>query len=308
MESSLQAGTLRGKWRRVTRRRPCPVCGKPDWCLYTGDDDAPTAAICQRIESPKQCGAGGWLHKLRDDDAWRPSRRMVHVPVDMTTGGIDFGRLAARYAAAVRSEALAALAAELGLTAGSLTRLGIGWAPEHRAWSFPMTNAAGRAVGIRLRLPNGRKLAVRGGKEGLFVPGGLSEELRTTGRLLVCEGPTDTAAMLDLGFPAVGRPSCTGGVRLLVDLVRRLGLGELVVIADADPPGQRGAATLAAALVLYAPVKIITPPARIKDARAWKRAGATAADLLAAIAAAPVGRLRITSRRTGSSRNGQRTR
>lgn len=67
-------------WQRVSRRRPCPVCGKPDWCAYSGPDDSPTAAICQRVESPKRAGEAGWLHVLRDDGSPRhPSRRTVRM-------------------------------------------------------------------------------------------------------------------------------------------------------------------------------------------------------------------------------------
>lgn len=50
--------------QRVTKRNPCPICGKPDWCLRAEDD---SAAICQRISegSVKQCGEAGYLHILR---------------------------------------------------------------------------------------------------------------------------------------------------------------------------------------------------------------------------------------------------
>jgi hypothetical protein len=69
-------------WQRVSKRRPCPVCGKPDWCMYVGSDDSPTAAICARIESPKRCGEGGWLHVLRDDGpTWAPWRRRIELSV-----------------------------------------------------------------------------------------------------------------------------------------------------------------------------------------------------------------------------------
>jgi hypothetical protein len=34
-------------WPRVSRTHPCPVCGKPNWCLVSADG---TAAICQRVE------------------------------------------------------------------------------------------------------------------------------------------------------------------------------------------------------------------------------------------------------------------
>ena len=107
----------------------------------------------------------------------------------------------------------------LGVSVESLRRLGVGWSAKHRAWAFPMSNAAGDVLGIRLRLPGGKKLSVKGGKEGL-VHSRRGPLRLPSGRLLllIAEGPTDTAALLDLGFSAVGRPSCTGGVKLLVEL------------------------------------------------------------------------------------------
>ena len=62
--------------------------------------------------------------------------------------------------------------------------------------------------------------------------------------MLICEGPTDTAALLDMGFAnVVGRPSCTGGIKLLVELVCQRRSEEVVVVADGDEPGQGGPAT-----------------------------------------------------------------
>jgi len=69
-----------------------------------------------------------------------------------------------------------------------------------------------------------------------------------------------------------------------------------VIVADADDPGQHGADDLASVLVLYVRrLRIIRPPDGIKDARAWKQAGATATDLRAAIDTAPIHKLSITS-------------
>jgi hypothetical protein len=283
----------RSTWQRVTKRRPCPVCGRHDWCMFTGDAGSPTAVICARIESLKRCGEGGWLHTLRHDGpTWAPWRRTIPAAVQKMRGPdrLDFGKLAADFRAAVDPERLIRFAGHLGVTHESLLWLGIGWASWHRAWSFPMTDYDENVLGIRLRRPDGRKLSVRGGKEGLFRVNGLSRG----GRLLIAEGPTDTAALLSLGFDAVGRPSCTGGVKLLVDLVRRLTAAEVVIVADGDAPGQRGAENLTAVLLAYCPaVRIVTPPPGIKDARAWKRAGATAADVQAVIDAAPVRRLAV---------------
>ncbi len=49
---------------RVTRNRPCPVCGKPDNCNVTEDG---ALAYCRRVRSAKQGKDGGWSHILRLD-------------------------------------------------------------------------------------------------------------------------------------------------------------------------------------------------------------------------------------------------
>jgi DNA primase len=152
-------------------------------------------------------------------------------------------------------------------------------------------------LGIRLRRPSGFKFSVKGGREGLFIPSG-SGGVGPGQPLLVCEGPTDTAALLDLGFEGVvGRPSCTGGVRLLTELVKRRQRPEVVIVADGDEPGRRGAAHLASVLLGYAPaVRVISPPAGVKDARAWRQSGCTREEVDRAIRAAPVQRLVICAR------------
>jgi len=294
-------------WQRVSKSRPCPICGKPDWCLFVGPADFPTAAICARVESEKRCGEAGWFHKLKDTgDCHRTRRRTVRTATKPNGRPIvDFGAYARQCHLATVPDALRRFGQSVGLSAESLRRLCVGWSARHRAWTFPMSDAADHIVGIRLRKPNGRKLAVRGGKEGLFLPADIDHGGRLL--ILICEGPTDTAALLDLGFRAVGRPSCTGGTRNLVELVKRLRPEEVVIVGDNDQPdrhgrrpGQDGADRLAANLAAYVPVvRMITPPNGIKHARAWKQAGATAANVQAAIDAALVRRLRIKTTMKG---------
>ena len=290
----------KGDWRRVSKRRPCPVCGHDTWCVYVGPDDMPVAVLCQRVESGRKIGEAGWLHRLRDSvtawPRWQDTiRGAVRIAIE-ARGGQDLAAMAGRWRLPGDSSRLARLATNLGLSPESLFRLRAGWSTDWQCWSFPMSDACGRIVGIRLRRPDGRKFSVKGGKEGLFIPEGLD----AGGRLLVCEGPTDTAALLSLGFPAVGRASCTGGVRHAVDLVRRLAVREVVIVADNDAPGQRGAESFASVMTAYAPaVRVIAPPAGSKDVRQWKQRGATAADVEAAISAAPVRRLAVQVRKAG---------
>ena len=221
------------KMLRVSRRTPCPVCGKRDWCGISSDG---SVCICMRVPDGalEQTRNGGWLHRLRETNHAPRSHRVRRVRVQPPEElWVDFGRLAAEFSAAVDIVELQDFAEQLGLSVEGLVRLGIGWSVEHRAWSFPMRDAGKKVRGIRLRSWAGRKLAVRGSRDGLFIP----SDLVFSDRLLIAEGVTDTAALLDLGFAAAGRPSCSDGVRLLVRLVKRAKPKEVVIVADGDANG-----------------------------------------------------------------------
>jgi len=269
--------------RRVSRRSPCPVCEKPDWCLVAADG---SRAICQRVESDRRAGEAGWLHNL---GAARVHRRQPPT-VGVQTVGRDFAPYAAEAREFRRSDGpdgVFELSSQLGLSAASLRRLGVGH--DGWAWTFPMRDASGRVIGIRRRRPDGSKLAVKGSRQGLFIP----ESLDCSGTTLITEGPTDTAAALDLGFEAIGRPSCTGGVALLVDFVRRHVCRDVVVVADADEAGRRGAEQLAQRLAPLTRLRVIQPPNAVKDLRAWLRSGASHATVLEAIQQSSAVRIRV---------------
>ncbi len=273
----------RGEWVRVSRMKPCAICGRGDWCVTARDG---SAAICARTESLKRAGEAGWLHRLHNAPTTRrsPVRRAV-VRTDRQPERSDLAELAARWHKAAVPFGLIRLASELGVDRGALLRLQMGWAAEHDAWTFPMKRADGAIVGVRLRLSDGCKLSVRGGREGCFIP----SDLRDDGTLFVAEGATDAAALLSLRFAAIGRPSCTGGTAIVAELARGR---DVAIIADGDDPGMRGAEALARVLVLVCPrVRLMSPPAGVKDAREWVRSGATREDILAAVdAAEPVAR------------------
>lgn len=291
-------GTREG-FQRVNREAPCPICGKPDWCLVAQDG---SAAICARVDrgAVKLCGEAGWLHRLRDRDDWRAARerRIVgalrdfarrsskprSTPAPIEPGTPDLAALAERCAVAVSTTAMERFARELGVGAAALRRLCVGWFAERGAWTFPMRDPSGRVTGVRLRFRDGGKLSVRGGREGLFLPDGIpgpGAPWPDGARLYVTEGASDCAALLTLGLPAIGRPSCTGGVHFGVDLARGR---SVLIVADADPPGQRGAKALGEALKLCCPdVRIIRPPDGIKDAREWVKRGATRAEVERAV-------------------------
>jgi len=123
-----------------------------------------------------------------------------------------------RFARDTSAASVERLAASLGVSQGSLSRLGIVWVAARHVWGFPMRDAAQRVIGIRLRTNGGFKFAVTGSHNGLFWP----EDLTGAGPLLICEGPTDTAALLDLGYDAIGRPSCAGAAEMVIAVVQCL--------------------------------------------------------------------------------------
>lgn len=261
---------------RVQKDKLCPVCGKYDWCLYAEDG---SAAICARITegSKKRCGDAGWLHILVDRTKGRKhsSQRRFTLTQDNKSSK-NFTALKQRYSRQITSQQLDGLSRLLGVSGESLRRLSCGW--DGKAFCFPMYNEKGKTIGIRRRFSNGRKYSVKGSKTGLFIPSGLLPE----GILLICEGPTDTAAALDLGFDAIGRPNCNSKIEMTAKAVR--GRSEIVIISDNDTQGKAGAEKLADALVLHYPkIKIINPPDGIKDLRQWLREGIDRTKLLTII-------------------------
>lgn len=257
----------RGRWERVTRSKPCPVCGKPDWCVH-----AENGTVCARVESGVRVGSAGWLHP--SGDAPR-----VHVPTwRRVEEAPDVGETADRlYLSHHAAWARGHLAQRLGVSEAALDRLRVGWNLPLRAWTFPMRDGRGRVVGIQNRFAvSGGKQVVRGHRAGVFEPAELAVEGR---ELVVCEGASDTAAALSIGLEAIGRFSCTGTVDEIVARVRRHRPSKVLIVVDNDAPGIKGGEQLAAALDGIALVETRTPPAGIKDLRAWTQSGATAAQI-----------------------------
>lgn len=52
-------------YERVSRKRPCEICGKPDWCVRTRDGEI---TICMRVsaESIRMNSRGGFIHAHRN--------------------------------------------------------------------------------------------------------------------------------------------------------------------------------------------------------------------------------------------------
>jgi len=267
------------RWVRCSKSRRCPICGRPDWCNVAEDG---SLATCMRIEHGSVCrkdlGHGvGYIHRIHEPLDWPPSRPSPPpaLPPPEHEFALDYDAILARWHAATSAADLEQFAFGLGVRVDALVDLDVAWCPERQAWAFPMHDERRQVVGIRLRTET-RKFALPGSKTGAFIPAGMDSR----SLLLICEGPTDTASALSLGFQAIGRPSCSGATAIIADLLQAGRRRPVVIVADADGPGRAGARQLADRIIgLCQGVRIITP-APHKDLRAWLQTGATPAALL----------------------------
>ncbi|MCC6321081.1 MAG: AAA family ATPase [Phycisphaerales bacterium] len=145
---------------------------------------------------------------------------------------------------------------------------------EGTRWAIAERDATGAVIGTAYRDGDGGKTFAPGGKRGLIVAWPLESYSGSTAAdpVFVCEGASDTAALLGMGFDAVGVPMAGQGGAMLADL---LAGRHVVIVADADEPGRRGAGKITAALVRKAEsLRTIEPPEGAKDARSAVIAGA----------------------------------
>lgn len=189
----------------------------------------------------------------------------------MTSTGnnpVDFAALAQQHRAAVDETALQSFAKSLGVKVDSLKSLEIG--RDRDTWVFPERDADGRIIGVLKRLPDGKKIAIVGSRRGLTMAWPLPAYAGSSPNdpILIVEGPTCTAAGLDLGFVTIGRPSATGGTEHLQPLLRDR---HVVISGENDGgAGRLGADKIAQAIVGDAAlVRIIYPPSDDKDLRDW---------------------------------------
>lgn len=290
------SGTGCSNWRAVSVRRPCPICGKGDWCRVSNDGNA---ALCGR--QPEHIS--GWSTIGRANDGRTIYARDRHVtggrrPMGCTQrrrattrsrdlSTTSFGQAAAAAEGQLRSDALDRAVASLGVRPDSLKALGVGWASPYelrdlkagggRGWSrddgayvFPERDASGAVVGLSLRTPGGVKGAPKGGSRALCIPDNLDAR---PGLVLVVEGASDAAACLSLELVAVGRPSNLGGVEDLIDLLRER---DVIVVGERDGdstrrPGLEGAVRVAQDLAdaWGRPIRRAMPPPGAKDLRDW---------------------------------------
>lgn len=260
------------KWIRVGHNNRCGICGKDDWCTYSVELGV---CCCMRIVSPRPAKNGGYLHPIDSICSPPPPRKSERPAPTLNVREV----LEAWARSSFCQQHPVELAKQLGVSEQSLMMLGCVHSNQHKVWAWPMRSGDGSLIGIRMRHENGRKWALEGSRNGLFIP---SCEAMT--EAIVTEGPTCAAAALTMGMFAIGRPSCSGGVNDLIAAIKRLKIRRVSIIADVDQdkthkngstynPGIDGARKLAE--LLPVPSRIVTLPC--KDLRSFVQAGGSAA-------------------------------
>ena len=138
---------------------------------------------------------------------------------------------------------------------------------------FPEHDGQGRIKGYNQRYADGSKISHT--SRGLTIPpGGIGAQ----GPICIVEGASDTLALTSIGHVAIGRPSNTGGVNDLAELLQAVPrerpivfIGENDCKPDGSWPGKHGAESSAKRLaeLLGRVVCVCMPPVHVKDSRAW---------------------------------------
>jgi putative DNA primase/helicase len=275
----------------VNRGRPCAVCGGNHKCSYGEDGlilcgrksgDVPGFVYLKQAKGDPQFAQ----YRREDDPAlnrnqhphgYRGPKAAAHKNGAAPKPRTDWGAKAQEYAGQLSPQARARLARDLGLPESALAELPIGCCKQEKCWTFPERDASVRVIGINRRFLDGRKKAMPGSQRGLTIPRGWRDR---DGPVFCPEGPSDVLALTAMNLAAVGRPSNTGGVEHLAELLRDVPesrpiivLGEMDAKPNGDWPGRDGAEATAKRLakVLGRPVCWAISPDGSKDARQWFR-------------------------------------
>lgn len=158
--------------------------------------------------------------------------------------------------------------------------------PDGDRWSIAERDATGEVIGTAYRASDGSKDFKKGSKRGIILAWPLDAYAGSAADqpVFVCEGASDTAAIMGLGLDAVGVPMAGHCGDMLAELLAER---HVAIVADSDDAGRRGATKLAERIVQSCrSVKVIEPPEGAKDARDAVIAGANRDAFLALVRAA----------------------
>ncbi len=245
-----------GKFGFVSRNRPCPVCGKADWCTVADDN---SAAICQRIESNRRMPKGGWLHRFESNEAL-PNISMTApspLPTKPKMSPEELADRQIRFLDAMAVSDYARLSEAQDVSPFTLRAFGVGqWFDFNKCideWTIPQRSLDGELSGFRTMCQTRKrdKRSITGSRSGAFFDRNFitRQAIQQSGYILVCEGFSDAMLAYDMGFETViGRSNCVGELDQITNLVGNIQPEHLLIVPDADIPGRDGARELIRAI------------------------------------------------------------
>jgi hypothetical protein len=280
---------MAANWKRIGRNQICPICKHKGHCTIAPDGKA---VKCTRAPSGvKVVGKDGsisWMHRL--DGFAAEVAKAVRVQREAPKHSrSEWETIFRKYRTALTDKLMASTAEELGVPREVLDDLELcrdigcdGWRGTGDV-CFPMRDGSRKVIGMRIRRPGGGYFCVPGSENGLFIPASFAALSCGPQVLLLPEGPSDVAAARALGMMAIGRPSNSGGGRLINALLRNLGVPiEAIIVADRDEthylpngmpfwPGWEGALVLAGQLLEVPGTRKVLSMKRAgaKDIREW---------------------------------------
>lgn len=269
---------------RASASRPCPVCGAGTKGCSATDDDLHICRGEPRAEWRRltQASDAAGFHHYRTGGEFAPTQRAHPLPSTPTVPAKNWRAEAERFARDLTPDRRQQLADLLGLPVQCLAAFPfVGYSDDPRegpCFTFTEHAPNGAITAINRRVidpPAGapNKKVIQGGRRGLYQSRGWRDG---PGPVLLPEGASDVLALVAVGLKAVGRPSNTGGVELLAELLADeardvIVLGENDRKDDGKWPGREGAEATAQKLAdaLGRPVRWALPPEGVKDVREW---------------------------------------
>lgn len=253
-------GNFLNEFVRCSDTQPCPICGKPDWCCISS---AGNFALCHRIQSRVSWGEAGYYHDIQGKPIRVVVRKEYTPKPKVAAEIVDAFMREARDR--LHPKQVIHLGKQLGVADLTLSRLGMGW--FENKYCFPMKDGYGNEIGVRYRYMNGGKATMDGSVEGIFYPWPFIT--RKDQPVFITEGPTDCAALLSLDprLSCIGKPTCRTGNQHIINLLTGREFSSIVIVADPDRVGLKGAMKTLDILGEKFPVVQIIRPKGYSDAR-----------------------------------------
>lgn len=276
---------------RVTRRLPCPICGRGKYCMLSPLGDI---ALCTKEESDTRIESlDGWQHFIPASDRLPQSEISRRTEASGVGSPLqDFSALHETLMLGFTPAIRELVAGALGIQQQAMRAFPLGWNKQCRALAIPAMTGTGQVVGIRYRrlVPTDGQLkwwCEKGSRWYPLLP--TTTPARET-PLFVTEGPSDCLAASHLGLSSCGR--WAKGLNLetaqvILGHAKTAAASAIVVCGDNDPSGggelaARRVARLLQQLSPTSNIRTIQPPVGIKDIREWVHRGATATSAIQA--------------------------